>query len=294
MILQKLYDKGLIHPPKFLTTNTQYLTYMGSQCYGCATDSSDWDIYGWTIPVKEDVFPHLRNELVGFGHQKQRFDCWQEHHILDPDNQREYDFQIFSVIRYFHLVMENNPNCVDSLFVPENCIIHITAAGQIMRDNRKLFLHKGSYPKFRGYSFSQQKKMDTKEPDVNSKRYASIQTHGYDCKFASHCIRLLLEAEQILTLGDIDLQRDKEVLKSIRRGEWSKEKIHDFFSNKEKDLEKMYAESKLPWGPDEDKIKQILFSILEHHYGSLDKCIVDIDKYQQAITQIAEIINKVV
>lgn len=292
MILNDLYKKGLIHPPSWLPTNTHLLVLTGSVAYGCSSDTSDNDCYGFVIPKKEDLFTHLRGDIPGFGKQKQSFNQWQEHGIIDKDSGKEYDFQIFSITKYFQLCMDNNPNCIDSLFVPENCVIHSTQIGNLMRENRKIFLHKGSWPKFKGYAFSQIKKMKTKTPEEGSNRYEDVQEHGFDLKFSYHLVRLLLEAEQILTLHDLDLQRDREILKSIRRGEWTEQRILDYFDSKEKDLEKIYAESTLPWGPDEEKIKKLLCQCLEEHYGSLDKVLIMPDRYESALREVKEICER--
>jgi uncharacterized protein len=81
-IIQGLARKNLIHPPKWLPDNVHYLTDMGSVAYGTATGDSDVDIYGFCIPPREDVFPHLRGEILGFGRQVNRFEQWQEHHVV--------------------------------------------------------------------------------------------------------------------------------------------------------------------------------------------------------------------
>ena len=52
---------------------------------------------------------------------------------------------------------------IDSLFTPDNCIIHCTQAGRLVRDSRRLFLSKEAWKKFRGYAWSQLHKMDSKE-----------------------------------------------------------------------------------------------------------------------------------
>jgi len=287
MLIDKLMDKNLISPPKWMKNNVHYLTQMGSVAYGCSTDTSDCDMYGFCIPPRDMLFPHLSGEILDFGRQKKRFGTWQQHHI--QDGKKEYDFQIFSIVKYFHLCMENNPNCVDALFVPQNCITHITAVGTLMRERRKDFLHKGCWPKFKGYAYSQLHKMAIKNPEPGSNRYEDVKKHGYDVKFAYNVVRLLDEVEQILTLGDLDLQRAREMLKSIRRGEWTEKQIRQFFTEKEKDLEKVYAESKLPWGPDEAKTKELLLNCLEMHYGNLDNCITIPGKYHDAMQQIADI-----
>jgi predicted nucleotidyltransferase len=163
MLLNTLYEKKLISPPKFLPSNTHYLVMMGSQAYGCSTEDSDRDIFGWCIPHKEDIFPHLKGEIPGFGRQVNRFDVWQQHHIKDKESGNEYDFQVYSIVKFFSLCMENNPNMVDILFVPERCVLHCTKIAAMVRNEKKIFLHKGAFHKFKGYAYSQLHKMGTKQ-----------------------------------------------------------------------------------------------------------------------------------
>ncbi|MBV5347151.1 nucleotidyltransferase domain-containing protein [bacterium] len=292
-LLKRLNKLGLLATlPKFLLDNTMYATYMGSAAYGVSNLSSDIDVYGFCLPPKESIFPHLAGEIPGFGRQIQRFDQWQQHHIQDKSAEKEYDITIFSIVKYFQLCMENNPNIVDSLFVPRTCIIHSTALSELVRENRKLFLHKGSYHKFKGYAYSQMHKMRIKEPEVGSKRYDMVQQYKYDLKFAYHVVRLLEECIQILVTHDIDLQKNNEQLKSIRRGEWTLEQVEQFFVDKERQLEDLYAKSTLQYKPDEDKIKELLMACLEMHYGSLEKAIYIAPDLEVDLKRIAEIANK--
>jgi hypothetical protein len=38
---------------------------MGSVAYCVSSDTSDVDVYGWSIAPKDDLFPHLRGEVPG-------------------------------------------------------------------------------------------------------------------------------------------------------------------------------------------------------------------------------------
>lgn len=158
-----LLDKGV---PGWLMTNVAYECLMGSIAYGVSSDMSDTDVYGWTIPTKEIVFPHLGGEITGFGTQIKRFNNYQQHHIRDASTGREYDIDIYNIVRYFQLCMENNPNMIDSLFVPQRCILHMTSIAQMVRDRRREFLHKGAMHKLKGYAFAQLSKMDVKKQNV--------------------------------------------------------------------------------------------------------------------------------
>ncbi len=116
--LQRLTDQGLVKPPRWLPGNVQYETIMGSVAYGVSSDTSDVDVYGWAIPPKDDLFPHLRGEVLGFGTPKPRFEQYQEHHVQDRDalagRGRTYDLTIYGIVKFFNLAMENNPNVIDS------------------------------------------------------------------------------------------------------------------------------------------------------------------------------------
>jgi predicted nucleotidyltransferase len=286
--LQRLVDRDLIQTPRWLPGNVQYETIMGSVAYGVASDTSDMDIYGWAIPPKEDIFPHLRGEVPGFGAAAPRFQQYQKHHVEDRDalagRGRMYDLTIFGIVKYFALAMDNNPNIIDSLFTPRTCVLHATRVGDLVRENRRLFLHKGAWPKFKGYAYAQLHKIAIKEP--TGKRAELVAAHGYDTKFGYHVVRLISEVEMILAEGDIDLQRDNERLKAIRRGEWTEERLRTWFAEKESHLERLHAESKLPAVPDEPRIKALLLNCLEDHYGSLAACVVEPDRAVAALRNI--------
>jgi predicted nucleotidyltransferase len=290
---KQLVTRGNI--PSWLPEAVQYEVTMGSEAYGVSSNTSDIDVYGFAIPDKHEIFPHLRGEIDGFGTQKNRFEVWQMHRIEDKEARGGegcvYDCQYYSIVKYMDLVMRNNPNMVDSLFVPQRCIRFATPVGQRIRDSRKLFLHKGSWHTYRGYAFSQLSKIFNKEYKNSPKRRADIEKHGYSTKEAYHTVRLMLEAQQILEEGDVDLERNREVLKTIRAGSWSADEVKKYFTDKEHQLEKTYTESTLRHHPDEAAIKALLLDCLEQHFGSLSEAVVREDSVVRAMRQIDDIVQ---
>lgn len=267
--VKKLADKGLISPPNHVTSGIQYETIMGSNAYGVSSDMSDTDIYGFSIPDKEVIFPHLSGIIQGFDKEYEIFNQYQQHHIKDESNNREYDICIYNIVKYFSLCMDNNPNMIDSLYTPDRCVVYSTEVGKHVRENRDLFLHKGSWHKFKGYAYSQLHKIKSKSPEKDGKRYAIVEKYGYDVKYAYHVVRLINEVEQILNEHTIDLERDREQLKAIRKGEIELEQIIEYFNTKEKSLEIAYQNSTLRHKPDKKVIKTLLLDCLEMHYGTL-------------------------
>ncbi|MHA1962735.1 MAG: nucleotidyltransferase domain-containing protein [Candidatus Thorarchaeota archaeon] len=299
--VQELAKKGLISPPKWLPENVMYLTVMGSVAYGVSAGDSDFDVYGFAVPPKDLVFPHLKGEIPGFGRQVNRFEQWQQHHIIDKDalggKGREYDFAVYSIVKFFHLCMTSSPDKVDSLFTPARCVLTRTPIWEMVRENREMFLNKKCFHTYRGYAHQQLHRMEPKYKDgelvlPTGKRRPLVEKYGYDVKFAYHLLRLFLECEQILEEHTLDLERHGEILKSVRRGEWSLEQIKGWAGQKEKHLDDLYHSSTLRHSPDEDAIKQLLLDCLEHHYGDLSKAIVVPGKERAALEEILRIAER--
>ena len=87
--------------PKFLKCNVHYETIMGSIAYGVNEDTSDFDIYGFAIPPKNILFPHLNGYIQGFDDDYPKFEQFQKHHIVDKSANREYDITIYNIVKYF-------------------------------------------------------------------------------------------------------------------------------------------------------------------------------------------------
>jgi uncharacterized protein len=331
MLLQELIHRKVIKPsdiPSFVPSNTHYLCMMGSIAYGCATDYSDVDVYGWCIPPRDVVFPYSNGHILGFGDAPPSFEQWDPKGVIDQNKNREYDFSVYNIVKYFQLVMDNNPNMLDSLFVPQNCILHITGAAIRVREMRHTFIHKGCWKKFKGYAISQLRKCKTFDQCMNDdgfpqfreivefekahgiphsadesflklnmpmshpvhsekykllvaalkdkkKRAYNVKLYGYDVKFAYHIVRLLSEAEELITEQNLTLDRKdrRELMKSIRAGLVPLEDIHKIFAEKETLLDKEIHNSKLPEKPNVPAIRQLLMDTLESHYGNLSSIL---------------------
>lgn len=293
--IQQLCKSGLINDaPAFLAGAVQYEVVMGSIAFGVSSDTSDFDVYGFAIPPKDDAFPHLRGEVPGFDACTPSFKHFQKHHIYDAQalggRGRTFDVTVYAMARYFQLLLENNPNIIDTLFVPRNCVLHSSPIGEMVRENRQLFLHKGCWPKFKGYAYNQLNKIRTKAP--KGKRKAMVDEFGYDVKFAYHVVRLINEVEQLLLESELDLQRSSEQLKAIRRGEWPLERLEQYVADKEKTLEQLYSRSALPNKPNTQGVRELLLNCYEQYYGSLKDAVVKTSDYQQAVADISAILDK--
>lgn len=289
-IIRELNHQGLLKDlPKWLEDNLMFLGVTGSEAYGVSSDNSDMDLVGFCIPPKDYLFPHLRGEIDGFGIKLPRFENFQQHHVERLDI--NHDITIYSIVKFFQLTMENNPNMIDNLFLPRDCVLVSTAIYEKVRSERRLFLTKNSWHKFRGYAYAQMAKIHNKTNSSNPKRFNLIQKFGYDTKFAYHIVRLLLEVEQILKEHDLDLTRNKEFLLEIREGSMTLKELMEWFESREKELQKVYDESDLRNSPDERKIKEILVECLEMHYGSISN-LIKLDKSSELVTELKNLVRR--
>ena len=168
----KLSD--LTAAPFFVKSDTQFLCKMGSHAYGINGPDSDIDVYGFCIPPIEYLLPHTAGHIEGFGHQQNSFEQFQVDHVEEL-----YDISIYNITKFLHLCMDNNPNMIDCLFVPYDCIIYASPIADLILKNRNLFLHKGCYFRLMGYAESQWKKIRNKNPV--GKRKIVVDTYGFDC-----------------------------------------------------------------------------------------------------------------
>ena len=260
---------GLQCSPEYVN-DYSYLTLMGSRAYGTNNIDSDYDFYGFVVPPADIVFPHLKGEINGFGRNVQKFEQFQAQHVPHPFY-REYDITVYNIVKYFQLVMEGNPNMVDSLFTPDSVVQYADEVAKMVRENRKLFLSQKMYHTFKGMLWAHLNRL--KSGHTKQGRLNLAEKYGYDTKDAYHSVRMLLELKQVLYYGDLDLTKNSNYLKDVRNGEFTLEHMVNSIETQLYDLEKAVFDNPhllaVPYKPDEDKIHSLLVNCLEEKYGNL-------------------------
>jgi predicted nucleotidyltransferase len=97
----------------------------------------------------------------------------------------------------------------------------------------------------------------------NPARAEMEKKFGFDCKHASHLIRLMYEGEEILTKHTITLPRpEAKLLMDIRNGGYSYEKVVEMAEGMDAKFDTLYETSTLPHGPSFVTANEIYFTIL--------------------------------
>jgi predicted nucleotidyltransferase len=106
------------------------LVIRGSHAYGTNIETSDTDYAGVFIQSQEDIF--------GFNYKEQ---------INDDTN----DIVLYEIKRFLELLTSNNPNILELLNTPEDCIIYKDPIFDLVLENRDKFITKVCAKSFGGY-----------------------------------------------------------------------------------------------------------------------------------------------
>lgn len=128
---------------------------IGSHLYGTNVPTSDEDFGGVFIAdLDEYYFGFARVEEVDFSKVSKL-----ESGKNAPD---AIDCKTYEIRKFFKLAMENNPNVIEQMFIPEAQLVNCTEIGKRILGLAGLFPWAGCYDKFKGYAKSQKHKMSLK------------------------------------------------------------------------------------------------------------------------------------
>jgi hypothetical protein len=265
---------------QWLVDNLILETIVGSQAFGCQTDKSDFDVIGIVLPKYEHLYPQKYGFILGYDQlpEFKRKDLKGEKNKVLIGT-KAYEAEWVSLVNFFYEAgFKGSPNLIESLFVRKELVTVGTKMGHYLRDQRKLFLSMKTYMAFKGFANGQMHRIRQRKPETDDRKKL-IEKHGFDTKMAYHTLRLADEIEQVLTIGDIDLMRNKEECKLMRAGEWGTfDRFDKEFQKRMDHLEELARKCNLPPQPQAGSLKKLLAEILEEHFPSDERSQV-IDEY---------------
>jgi len=266
---------------RWLVDNLMLETITGSHAYGCQNKKSDYDILGIILPKYEHLYPQKYGFIIGFDQLpdfRRKELKGKKNRVLIGNKPVEAEW--VSLIEFFvHAGLKGSPNLIESLFIKKELVTVGTKMGHYLRDNRRLFISMKSFHSFRGYANSQMHRIRQRNPETEE-RQQMIEKYGYDCKMSYHVLRLIDYMDQILTLNDIDLMRNKEECKLMRAGEWGNfDRFDREFQKRMDHLDKLSRKCNLPPQPQSGALKKLLIEILEEHYSYDNKTTSTVGEY---------------
>lgn len=238
-----------------LPPNLILLGFRGSIAHGtyvASTDPNsidDKDIMGVYIAPKE--------HYLGFGKR----DVYEKFYNM-------YDCVFYEVRKFVSLLLKSNPNVLGLLWLSPQYYIYKTEEGQLLIDNRELFVSKQAFLSFNGYAWGQFHRMTHYkfEGYMGEKRKQLVDKYGYDIKNAVHLIRLLEMGIEYLTEGKLYVERSNATkLLSIKQGEWTLEEVKKEAERLFTLTQEAYIKSPLPAEPKRNEAEQLVMKIIRNN-----------------------------
>ena len=209
---------------------------VGSRAYGLDTETSDIDIKGIYLASTEKVLS------MDWNSDKTTVDN------TDPD------WVYHEVQKFMKLAMKGNPTITELLWLES--YIQLEPIGQLLIDNREIFLSNIIFKSYGGYALSQAR-------DLNRRggTYGSGRSNRYE-KHTRHCFRLLYQGRELLETGKLTVRVTpamREELFAI--GKLPPEEVVAKFEEEFKKFDEIA--SVLPDKPDFEAINNLLLQIRE-------------------------------
>jgi uncharacterized protein len=240
---------------KILPENVILLGYVGSIAHGTRIPKTDPNSIDDIDLMGISIAP--RNVYLGLGKFEQK-----------ESKYKEYDSVVYEIKKFFNLLLKQNPNVLGLLWLEDENYLFKFPAGQLILDNRDLFLSKEAYHSFVGYAHGQLHRMEHSacKGYMGEKRKQLVRNFGYDTKNAAHLIRLLRMGIEFLNEGKLNVFRpDAEELKEIKQGKWTLDEIKNEAKYLFATANTAFTHSQLPEKPNYEKAEELLINIL-HEY----------------------------
>lgn len=103
----------------------------------------------------------------------------------------------------------------------------------------------------------------------NEKRAVLEEETGYDCKHASHTLRLLFAVKTILTEGVVPVELPEEqrkIVMEVKQGKWKYDNMFELAEEMDAGLQTLYEKTSLPREVEKDFVDNLYFQILEEYF----------------------------
>lgn len=210
----------------------------GSKAYGLDTPTSDTDIKGvFVVPI---------NDILGL--------FWNRSKETKATHNPDIEFH--EVGKFIRLAADCNPSILELLYLDD--YLELSPIGQMLIDNRDLFLSKHIYKSYGGYAVSQAHDLNKRAHE--GKDGFSSDTKNRTPKHARHCFRLMDQGRQLLETGTLTVRVTPDQRKELFAiGEMSVEDIVNKFDKEFETFDTI--ETSLPDEPDLIKINELLLTI---------------------------------
>ncbi|ALA13040.1 nucleotidyltransferase [Bacillus phage TsarBomba] len=228
----------------WMEDRTIILAPYGSRANGTETEDSDHDFRGVCIPPID--------YYLGLESFKGYDNVGSKNFRSTKDS---VDIRIDPINKFVKDAMSSSPNSIELLFTRPQDYIKVSALGQLLIDNRHLFLSKLVKGRFGGFASGQDKEFQKGRADI-------VEKFGYNTRAFCHSVRIRTSAIEILETYDFCTYRpNRELLIECKTGKYSQKEAMEMVAHYEDKLQQAYEKSELPEKVDKDKVDKLLVVI---------------------------------
>lgn len=243
------------------------LVEYGSRACGTSNEASDRDLLGVFVEHDHQVYG-LQSAQTKVFRLNDEGTLIQMTSEKDPRSSATDVEMVFHPLRkYVSLAAAGNPAVLSTLWSTDELKVMRSAAGALLTQKRDLFLSKHAGFRHAGYARAQRAAL-LGQTNRRTNRPELIAEHGYDTKYATHLIRLLMAGLDLVRerVFHLPMKREQlEQLAEIRRGEVLLDDLVALSEKLEHELTAATEDSDLPDSADYDAINDLLRQVRNVH-----------------------------
>jgi len=230
----------------------------GSELHGAKlVGRDDMDIYG--------IYVEPPGRILGL-HPFEHF-VWSTSGQHERNGPQDVDITLYGLRKWAGLACKGNPSIIHSIFAPADNLPSDTWFHAVTKF-RSAYLAKSHHKAFMGFADAQMGRLlGTRGRGKKGQRPELEAEFGYDVKAGMHCIRLLHEAIELISTGEMTFPRpEKDLLISIRQGAWTLDKLSSEANLLFAELKARVVTSPLPEDVDRKCISQAITNGYLRHW----------------------------
>lgn len=208
----------------------------GSHAYGLDDEHSDVDVRATSMPT-------LRQFLT--------LHDYGEKHMSGSD------MVVRSYLKVVRMLRDANPNMVELVNLPVNCILHCDDYGfRLLQLARKLAVNRKCISTFSGYAYQQTVRAERQKRAGDMRK-----TH----KAMAHALRVYRMGTVLLESGDVQVNRagiDREELLAIRHGDFDAEQYETKLQEAKTRFEEAAEHTTLPQPVSDTELRDMVMPII--------------------------------